>query len=215
MASINVIKVDVLDNPSMFQSDFKFEITFECIAPIKDGASRQLECAQLLSGAAAHAAAPLPAGGVWEAALAPLCMLRWLCALASRACPPPHIRPPELPPCTMGACARALTPSPAAPCPPLPPGADLEWKVVYVGSAKGEEHDQVLDEVLVGPVPLGTSKFVLQVRGPQLGGRARGCAGQQLPARRRPGSYPHHHPVLTVHLPPSRADAATGPVPHP
>ena len=40
MASINVIKVDVLDNPSMFKSDFKFEITFECIAALKDGEGR-------------------------------------------------------------------------------------------------------------------------------------------------------------------------------
>ena len=40
---------------------------------------------------------------------------------------------------------------------------DLEWKVIYVGSAESEKHDQVLEEVLVGPVPLGLSKFVLQV----------------------------------------------------
>ena len=37
MASITVHKVEVLDNPSTFLSDFKFEITFECIAPISDG----------------------------------------------------------------------------------------------------------------------------------------------------------------------------------
>ena len=29
--------------------------------------------------------------------------------------------------------------------------ADLEWKVVWVGSAKSEKHDQVLDEVEVPP----------------------------------------------------------------
>jgi hypothetical protein len=98
-------------------------------------------------------------------------MLRWLFALVSRTCPPPRNRPPELPPSTThdGGLRPSVHALPAAPCPPLPPGADLEWKVVYVGSAKGEEHDQVLDEVLVGPVPLGTSKFVLQVRGAQLG----------------------------------------------
>ena len=40
---------------------------------------------------------------------------------------------------------------------------DLEWKVTYVGCAESEEHDQVLEEVLVGPVPMGVNKFVLQV----------------------------------------------------
>jgi hypothetical protein len=39
--------------------------------------------------------------------------------------------------------------------------ADLEWKVVYVGSAAGPQYDQELENVLVGPVPIGTSKFVL------------------------------------------------------
>ena len=38
MASITVQQVRVLDNPSTFLADFKFEITFECIAPISDGA---------------------------------------------------------------------------------------------------------------------------------------------------------------------------------
>lgn len=37
MASITVQRVQVLDNPSTFLSDFRFEITFECIAPINDG----------------------------------------------------------------------------------------------------------------------------------------------------------------------------------
>jgi len=42
--------------------------------------------------------------------------------------------------------------------------ADLEWKVIYVGSADSDRYDQELDSVLVGPVPIGVSKFVLQVR---------------------------------------------------
>ena len=41
---------------------------------------------------------------------------------------------------------------------------DLEWKILYVGSADDFEHDQVLEEVMVGPVPVGVNKFVLQVR---------------------------------------------------
>ncbi len=32
---------------------------------------------------------------------------------------------------------------------------DLEWKVLYVGSAHDSTKDQVLDEILVGPVPVG------------------------------------------------------------
>lgn len=39
---------------------------------------------------------------------------------------------------------------------------DLEWKVLYVGSSAGPDYDQELDSVLVGPVPIGTSRFVLQ-----------------------------------------------------
>jgi len=43
---------------------------------------------------------------------------------------------------------------------------DLEWKVVYVGSAKSSSHDQTLDEILVGPVPQGVNKFILQADPP-------------------------------------------------
>jgi hypothetical protein len=42
--------------------------------------------------------------------------------------------------------------------------AELEWKIVYVGSAEDEKHDQTLDSVLVGPVQLGCNKFVFQVK---------------------------------------------------
>ncbi len=40
---------------------------------------------------------------------------------------------------------------------------DLEFKVIYVGSAENESHDQVLESVMVGPVPVGVSKFLLEV----------------------------------------------------
>lgn len=40
---------------------------------------------------------------------------------------------------------------------------DLEWKIVYVGSAEDDRYDQVLDCIMVGPVPVGKSKFVYQV----------------------------------------------------
>ena len=38
--------------------------------------------------------------------------------------------------------------------------SDLEWKLVYVGSAEDQQLDQTLDSVLVGPVPKGLNKFV-------------------------------------------------------
>lgn len=44
---------------------------------------------------------------------------------------------------------------------------DLEWKVIYVGSAESSDHDQVLDEISVGPVPVGHHKFVLEASAPQ------------------------------------------------
>ncbi len=40
--------------------------------------------------------------------------------------------------------------------------------MVYVGSAQDSQLDQVLDEILVGPVPVGINKFVLQVQAPNL-----------------------------------------------
>uniref|UniRef100_A0A7S3JUA3 Histone chaperone n=1 Tax=Aureoumbra lagunensis TaxID=44058 RepID=A0A7S3JUA3_9STRA len=43
---------------------------------------------------------------------------------------------------------------------------DLEWSVIYVGSASDESKDQKLEEVSVGPVPIGTSKFVLEAPAP-------------------------------------------------
>ncbi|KAJ7406384.1 hypothetical protein WISP_134201 [Willisornis vidua] len=46
---------------------------------------------------------------------------------------------------------------------------DLEWKIIYVGSAESEEYDQVLDSVLVGPVPAGRHMFVFQADAPNPG----------------------------------------------
>jgi len=43
---------------------------------------------------------------------------------------------------------------------------DLEWRVVYVGSAESEAHDQVLDSAFVGPVLPGTYKFRMEAPAP-------------------------------------------------
>lgn len=45
---------------------------------------------------------------------------------------------------------------------------DLEWKLTYVGSAEDDAHDQVLDTVLVGPVGVGSYKFVFQADPPDV-----------------------------------------------
>lgn len=44
---------------------------------------------------------------------------------------------------------------------------DLEWKVVYVGSAEDSHRDQVLEEVNVGPIPAGLHRFLLQTPAPR------------------------------------------------
>jgi hypothetical protein len=41
--------------------------------------------------------------------------------------------------------------------------ADLEWKLIYIGSAEDEKYDQVLESVLVGPVNVGNYRFIFQV----------------------------------------------------
>jgi histone chaperone ASF1 len=48
----------------------------------------------------------------------------------------------------------------------IPLTQEIEWKVVYVGSAQTSSFDQILDEIEVGPVPTGTHKFILQVDPP-------------------------------------------------
>jgi histone chaperone ASF1 len=101
MAAVNVVNISTLNNPGKFTDNLAFEITFECVSALKEGACRP------------------------RLSVSP---------------PPPHPVPPLL--------------------------ADLEWKVVYVGSATSPKYDQELDSVLVGPVPLGTSRFVLDVPPP-------------------------------------------------
>lgn len=48
------------------------------------------------------------------------------------------------------------------------PFSDLEWKVIYVGSSESSDNDQILEEVLVGPVSSGCHKFVLQADAPDV-----------------------------------------------
>ena len=41
--------------------------------------------------------------------------------------------------------------------------SDIEWKVIYIGSAEDESYDQVLDSVFIGPLQVGSMKFTLDV----------------------------------------------------
>lgn len=41
---------------------------------------------------------------------------------------------------------------------------DLEWKMIYVGAPETSEYDQVLESIMVGPIPVGVNKFVFSVR---------------------------------------------------
>ena len=37
MSVVNILNIQVLDNPTKFFNPFQFEITFECISPLKEG----------------------------------------------------------------------------------------------------------------------------------------------------------------------------------
>ncbi|KAF8250277.1 histone deposition protein Asf1 [Wilcoxina mikolae CBS 423.85] len=45
---------------------------------------------------------------------------------------------------------------------------DLEWKLTYVGSANSSEYDQELDNLLVGPIPVGVNKFLFEADPPNV-----------------------------------------------
>ena len=44
---------------------------------------------------------------------------------------------------------------------------DLEWKLTYVGSPDSTKHDQVLDSIMVGPIPVGVNRFQFTADPPQ------------------------------------------------
>lgn len=79
MSIVSLLGIEVLSNPARFTDSYEFEITFECLEPLK---------------------------------------------------------------------------------------GDLEWKLTYVGSSRSLDHDQELDSILVGPVPVGINKFLFQADPP-------------------------------------------------
>jgi hypothetical protein len=40
MSVVNILNIQVLDNPTKFFNPFQFEITFECISALKEGKSK-------------------------------------------------------------------------------------------------------------------------------------------------------------------------------
>lgn len=102
MAKVQVCNVNVLNNPSPFNSPFQFELTFECIEELQEGKYT------FQSSNTLH--------------------------------------------CVMAIFKFELTSV-----------SDLEWKMIYVGSAESEQYDQVLDTIYVGPIPEGRHMFVFEV----------------------------------------------------
>ncbi|EGF98302.1 uncharacterized protein MELLADRAFT_118566 [Melampsora larici-populina 98AG31] len=43
---------------------------------------------------------------------------------------------------------------------------DIEWKLIYVGSAESTDKDQELDTCMVGPVPVGVNSFAFEAAAP-------------------------------------------------
>mmetsp|Transcript_27556 Transcript_27556/g.31731 ORF Transcript_27556/g.31731 Transcript_27556/m.31731 type:complete len:204 (-) Transcript_27556:163-774(-) len=43
---------------------------------------------------------------------------------------------------------------------------DIEFKLIYIGSAENEDFDQILDNVFIGPLTYGTMKLTFETDGP-------------------------------------------------
>lgn len=71
--------------------------------------------------------------------------------------------------------------------------SDLEWKVIYVGSAEDTRYDQVLEEVDVGPIPIGVNKFVLTAGGKRNTLESARCWGMWAGGEERVGVGKAHH----------------------
>mmetsp|Transcript_24273 Transcript_24273/g.30883 ORF Transcript_24273/g.30883 Transcript_24273/m.30883 type:complete len:154 (-) Transcript_24273:114-575(-) len=45
---------------------------------------------------------------------------------------------------------------------------DVEFKIIYVGAAENTEHDQLLEEISLGPIQEGVSKFLFRAPPPDI-----------------------------------------------
>jgi histone chaperone ASF1 len=130
MSLISVTNVEILNNPTKFTSPFQFEISFECISPVKEGEQQQRQWQRAADRAQAREH--------WSTVRrhAPSTLLT-------------HSLRTVLPRVVLPRCI-----------------VELEWKLVYVGSAEDEQFDQELDSVLVGPIIVGKNKFVFEAAPP-------------------------------------------------
>lgn len=177
MALVNVTDISIPEDEitGPFTNDFSFVITFECVGDLEEG-----ECARVGRSSAVGAGMLRPGPPI---AAGP----DRYCRRFKSAEPHPRVvrtlGPTDTdrrfivtywvcwwPGWARNSCFLCPAASPA-------PGprrarvgaslcADLEWRVIYVGSAESEKFDQELDNVLVGPIPTGYNKFVLSVSRP-------------------------------------------------
>lgn len=69
---------------------------------------------------------------------------------------------------------------------------DLEWKMIYVGSAESEAYDQVLDTITVGPIPEGLHSFIFEADQPDAK-RIPGKSHARRPESKMKCSKPFRH----------------------
>jgi len=99
MAAVNVTNITVFDNPCIFTTGFRFEVTFECVAPLTDGAWLCWRAAARRGGAVrdGHARARARARGVARSAAALLRRQLAILYPSAHPCalPPLGSRPPQ------------------------------------------------------------------------------------------------------------------------
>ena len=188
MSAINVTSVEVLDNPTHFANPLQFEIQYECLYQLQHG--EDTPSPSLSIPACVRSAARLSRG---QRHLGRLLRLddRPAHPPSSRAGPQSISHRSKRNPSQHSSRLLAGSSHPQQAGFGIVPGkwsaaqhgalgseyahpshgadtlsvlsADLEWKLIYVGSAESEDFDQVLDSVLVGPVYPGQYRFVFQV----------------------------------------------------
>lgn len=155
--------VTVLDNPSMFLNPFQFEISYECLVPLKDGKrSINFPFSKLhfVKGLSFPAYACLLVTDIVMFPRSLQCAVL-LFQFRSFFFFSLLLESEQKPNCSMIHYGSRLCSNWWVVA--MIHFADLEWKLIYVGSAEDEKYDQVLESVLVGPVNIGNYRFVFQV----------------------------------------------------
>lgn len=116
MSIVSLLNVSILNNPAPFTDPYKFEITFECLEPLKDGTLKKPITTAL----------ELVTDFFRSGMEADLCRIINLVSTQ-------------------------------------PPAATFCFNAVFFSRF---EHDQELDSLLVGPVPVGVNKFIFEADPP-------------------------------------------------